>query len=57
VRCDDKARVSSCTHAQEQAQWDAEMDRDSAAGRLDFLFDEASREADDGLLHEWPPTR
>ena len=29
-----------------QAAWDEQMDRDSAAGRLDFLFDEADSEAE-----------
>jgi len=41
----------------EQAEWDEQMDQDCAAGRLDFLFDEASREAEEGLLREWPPAR
>ena len=42
---------------QEQAQWDEQMDRDSAAGTLEFLFDEADKEADEGLLREWPPAK
>jgi hypothetical protein len=33
------------------------MDEDSAAGRLDFLFDEAVMEAEEGLLHKWPPMK
>jgi hypothetical protein len=38
-----------------QAPWD-EIDRDSSAGKLDFLFEEAERESAHGLLREWPPS-
>ena len=38
----------------EQRRWDEQMDADSAAGKLDFLFDEAESEAAKGLLREWP---
>jgi hypothetical protein len=30
------------------------MDGGSAAGKLDFLFDEAESESAKGLLREWP---
>jgi hypothetical protein len=30
------------------------MDEDSAAGRLDFLFEEAETESAQGLLRRWP---
>lgn len=33
------------------------MDADSAAGELDFLFDEADEESAEGLLREWPPAK
>jgi hypothetical protein len=39
----------------EQSRWDDQMDRDSSAGKLDFLFEEADRESAEGHLHEWPP--
>jgi hypothetical protein len=39
----------------ERAQWDEQMDRDNAAGSLDFLFAEACKEAEEGLLRVWPP--
>jgi len=42
---------------QEQVEWDEQMARDSAATRLDFLFDEAGEEAEEELLREWPPSR
>jgi hypothetical protein len=38
----------------EQRQWDEEIDRDAASGKLDFLFEEAGNEAKAGLLREWP---
>jgi hypothetical protein len=33
------------------------MDGDSAAGKLDFLFDEAESESAKGLLREWPSSK
>jgi hypothetical protein len=50
-------RVTQWLYDREQLQWDEQMDEDSATGRLDFLFDEASKEAEKGLLREWPPAR
>ena len=38
----------------EQTRWDEQMDADSLAGKLDFLFDEAESESARGLLREWP---
>jgi hypothetical protein len=38
----------------EEQRWDEQMDRDSLAGRLDFVFDEAENESAKGLLREWP---
>jgi hypothetical protein len=32
-----------------------QLDSDSSAGKLDFLFDEAESESAKGLLREWPP--
>jgi hypothetical protein len=34
--------------------WSAQMRADAAAGRLDFLFDEADAERREGLLKTWP---
>jgi hypothetical protein len=39
----------------DQTRWDDRMDRDSAAGKLDFLFEEAESESAQGLLRAWPP--
>jgi len=38
----------------EQDRWDAQIDRDHAAGKLDFLFAEAEAQAAAGLLRPWP---
>jgi hypothetical protein len=38
----------------EQTRWDEQMDADSLAGKLDFLFDEAESESARGLLRERP---
>ena len=38
----------------EQARWDAQMDQDSSAGKLDFLFGEAESESAQDPLREWP---
>ncbi len=36
-------------------QWDKQIEEDAAAGRLDFLFDEADAEGKAGTLRDWPP--
>lgn len=43
--------------AREQARWDDQFDGDSAGGKLDFLFEEADRDAAEGRLREWPPQK
>lgn len=50
-------RVAKWLNDRAQLRWDEEMDEDSAAGRLDFLFDEAGEEAKEGLLRDWPPVK
>jgi hypothetical protein len=50
-------RLVEWFRAREQARWDEQMDRDSSAGKLDFLFEEAERESAQGLLREWPPRK
>jgi hypothetical protein len=50
-------RVAQWFNDREQARWDEQLDRDSAAGRLDFLFDEADGEAREGPFREWPPAK
>jgi hypothetical protein len=48
-------RIADWFHALEQARWDRQMDRDSSAGKLDFLFDEAESDSAQGAVREWPP--
>jgi hypothetical protein len=47
-------RVVEWLRAREQTRWDEQMDRDSSAGELDFLFRKAENESAQGLLREWP---
>ena len=41
---DESQRLVQWFRDREQARWDEQMDRDSSAGKLDFLFDEAERD-------------
>ena len=50
-------RLAEWFGAREQTRWDEQMDRDSAAGKLDFLFREAESELDQGLVRHWPPQK
>ena len=47
-------RVVEWFRVREQRRWNEQMDADSVAGKLDFLFDEAESESARGLLREWP---
>ena len=47
-------RIVQWLQLREQRRWDEQMDADSSAGKLDFLFDEADRESAMGLLQDWP---
>ena len=37
--------------------WDEQMEADAAAGKLDFLFEEAAAERAKGKLKDWPPAQ
>ena len=50
-------RIVQWFRAREQERWDEQMDRDSSAGKLDFLFEEAESESAKGLLRQWPPRK
>jgi len=47
-------RIIQWFRMREQKGWDEQLDADSAAGRFDFLFDEAEGESAKGLVREWP---
>ena len=38
----------------QQEKWDLRLDEDSRAGRLDFLFDEADQDGQQGHTRDWP---
>jgi len=50
-------RLVQWFRAREQTRWDEQMDRDSSAGKLDFLFEEAGDESAHRLLRKWPPQK
>jgi hypothetical protein len=35
-------------------RWEEQLDRDSVAGKLDFLFREAEQEESEGRARDWP---
>jgi hypothetical protein len=47
-------RIIEWFRVHEERRWDEQMDADSVAGKLDFLFDEAERESAAGLVRDWP---
>ena len=51
---EDWSRLAEWFRLREQEQWDEQLDRDAASGRLDFLIEEAKDAKARGLLREWP---
>jgi hypothetical protein len=51
---EDYSRIVQWFRVREQKRWDEQLDADSAAGKLDFLFEEAESEAAKGPLRKWP---
>ena len=49
------AQIAERFHALERERWDAELDRDSSSGKLDFLIAEAQGDRTHGRLVDWPP--
>jgi hypothetical protein len=43
-------RLVQWFRSREQTRWDDQMDKDSSAGKLDFLFEEAERESAQGFF-------
>jgi hypothetical protein len=50
-------RLAEWFRVRDQEQWNEQLDRDSASGKLDFLFEEAADECRRGLVREWPPAK
>lgn len=48
------AELAAFILKQDDAAWTRQMGDDAAAGKLDFLFDEADRERAAGQLRDWP---
>lgn len=51
----DYARFLEWFRERDQQVWDEQMDRDAAAGKLDFLRDEAREARKAGLVRDLPP--
>ena len=51
----DRAQLAAWLARKEAQDWDAQMDTDTASGKLDFLFEEADTEGRTGKLKDWPP--
>ena len=47
-------RLAAWISARYHDLWSRQMDSDGAAGKLDFLFNEAAAERAAGSLHDWP---
>ena len=52
---DDVSKLTDWLIQRRNEQWDRQMDKDSASGKLDFLFEEADAERAAGKLRDWPP--
>ena len=50
-------RLVDWFRGRERARWDDQIDQDSAAGKLEFLFTEAESESAQGLVRDWPPRK
>lgn len=50
-------RLTDRLLAQRNAEWDRQIEEDAAAGRLDFLYEEAEAEQKAGRLRDWPEPR
>ena len=50
----DLEKLLSWIDERRQAQWTRQMDKDAAAGKLDFLYEEADAERQAGQLRDWP---
>jgi len=48
------AELTEFISEQDNAAWSQQIERDSAAGKLDFLFQEANEERRAGKLRDWP---
>ena len=54
---EDFRRLVVWFRAREEAFRDEQIDQDSVAGRLDFLFHEAESESERRQVRDWPPSK
>ena len=55
--CGERAKLAAWLARKESQEWDAQMDADSASGKLDFLFNDADAERKSGKLKDWPSSK
>ena len=48
------AELASYVRERDSSAWDAQIEQDAAAGKLDFLFEEADAARTSGTLQDWP---
>ena len=48
------AELATYVRERDSAAWDAQIEEDAAAGKLDFLFEEADEARKNGTLGDWP---
>ncbi len=53
----ERAQLAAWLARREAQDWDAQMDADASAGKLDFLFAEAAAERSSEKLKNWPPQK
>jgi len=51
---DEFQRIAQWFRERDQQPWDKQLDQDAVSGKLDFLFEEAEHESNQGLLRKWP---
>ena len=54
---EDFRRIADWFRERDQSFWDQQLDSDSLAGKLDFLFEEIEIESQQRLLRDWPESR
>ena len=54
---EDYRRLADWFYTREQSRWAEQIDQDSVAGKLDFLFREAESESKQSLVQGWPPSK
>lgn len=48
------AELAAFIAEHDNAEWDKQIEKDAASGKLDSLFEEAERDRATGQLRDWP---